>query len=496
MDYKKKTCIYYSVSYYLLLAVTSLLFMSYFSYYTSPFSRDNGHDAGFFMLVGQGMTRGYLPYRDFFDMKGPYIFLIEYLGQLISYGRMGIFIIQCINLFFILVIITRYFKLYEINNRALQFLMMIPVLYIASFTFEGGNLTEEFSLVPLLLCLYYSSSFFLFREKKSLAFFRFSGCLFGFLFGYLLLMRATNAAFICSMVIAIIIVLLKDKKYKQLALCFVYFIVGLGVASFPIAIFFYHKGILCESYRAVFELSFSYVGERNYFSHIVEVLSAKWNQRLLLFVVPTIVPIITRWRDLSLRLSFLSGVAFTFFAVSSGRNFVHYYTLTIPLILMTIVIIVDLYHQKMNEKAIIATLLVLIMFVSLFEVAREYNERARNHILHPEYYDLTPEVLDIVDRIPVGDYDSVYCYNIEPTWYTYADIFPCIKYCGWQNYYMELMPEIYNELDGYFTISPPMWLVLPSEETELPIFIENMIGVEYQIEYSNSYYILYHYSMI
>ena len=57
----------------LLTGILSLVFLSVFSYYSSPITTvDNGADAAFFRLVGQGMTIGYLPYRDFFDMKGPF----------------------------------------------------------------------------------------------------------------------------------------------------------------------------------------------------------------------------------------------------------------------------------------------------------------------------------------------------------------------------------------------------------------------------------------
>ena len=64
--------------FFLLLSSASFVFLAVFSFYTSPFSNcDNGYDSAFFSLVGHGMTKGYLPYRDFFDMKGPFLFFIE-----------------------------------------------------------------------------------------------------------------------------------------------------------------------------------------------------------------------------------------------------------------------------------------------------------------------------------------------------------------------------------------------------------------------------------
>lgn len=49
-----------------LIVLTGILFLLFFSYMTSPlFPWAHGWDSAFFQLVGAGMTKGYLPYRDF-----------------------------------------------------------------------------------------------------------------------------------------------------------------------------------------------------------------------------------------------------------------------------------------------------------------------------------------------------------------------------------------------------------------------------------------------
>ena len=142
------------------LSALSLVFLLFFAYYTSPLSVDVGYDAAFFRLVGQGMLHDKLPYRDFFDMKGPYLFLIEYLGQIICYGRIGIFIVQWINLTLVLIIIFRLFGYAGIEKTSHRVLMLLPCLWVLSITLEGGNLTEEFSLIPLLLSLNLAAKYY------------------------------------------------------------------------------------------------------------------------------------------------------------------------------------------------------------------------------------------------------------------------------------------------------------------------------------------------
>lgn len=57
------------------LFILSISFLLVFSIYTSPIYKNSyGYDPSFFQMVGFAMTKGYVPYRDFFDMKGPYLF--------------------------------------------------------------------------------------------------------------------------------------------------------------------------------------------------------------------------------------------------------------------------------------------------------------------------------------------------------------------------------------------------------------------------------------
>lgn len=136
----------------LLIAFLFLLFASYF---TSPLTSIYGSDAAFFQMVGQAMTKGFLPYRDFFDMKGPYLFLVQYLAQLISYGRFGCFLMQLIHLTATLWFACRCIRMgRQKRNLWVELLLLIPCAVVLCTTMDGGNLTEELALPLLLGSLY------------------------------------------------------------------------------------------------------------------------------------------------------------------------------------------------------------------------------------------------------------------------------------------------------------------------------------------------------
>ncbi len=492
-----KRSIFQSIVFYIVIGIITFAFLAIFSYYTSPFTTcDNGYDAAFFRLVGQGMTKGYLPYRDFFDMKGPFLFFIEYIGQLLSYGRLGLFFLQWINLFCSIVIICKIFDLYHISNRIIQICLLMPLAFIASYTFEGGNLTEEFSLIELcsclFLCLYYFKSIEMPNNLCNTRFYWCAGLWYGICFGLLLMIRITNAALICSMLLIISFDLINTKKFRDFGICACMFIVGLTLSMIPAILFFGMKGLIGEAFEAVFVLGFKYAGEKTLFQHILESLSSF---RLIpLIVVPCFIPIIFHWRSWRERFFIIFGTLFTFLAIASGNNYPHYYTLTIPLVLVSEISITETFIGSNKRKHLIAIVLSGIMLFPLLRPVGSSLYSAYSHLFQQSQYKMEYLVRDVSSRIPEEDKNSVFCYNLNPSWYTYADLFPCIKYCGWQNHYITLMPKIYDDLHACFQSHPPIWLVLPNEKRTLPDFLDKMLYAEYCEFYKNESYTLYYFS--
>ena len=72
----------------------------------------------------------------------------------------------------------------------------------------------------------------------------------------------------------------------------------------------------------------------------------------------------------------------------------------------------------------------------------------------------------------------------------YADIYPCIKYCAWQKHYIDLMPQIEQELQEIFASAPPKWVLLKSEPETFPDFLNTALSTAYQEYYSNEIFVL------
>ena len=129
------------------IAMLVCAIVSFFFLLNSPLHPWNGTepatDSSVFKAIAFMMEKGYMPYRDSFDHKGPLLYLINWLGNQISYFR-GVWVIE-----FIVVTFT-FFMLYRIarirtgiSSSCLTVLMAGTLLF---GYFDGGNLTEEYAM--------------------------------------------------------------------------------------------------------------------------------------------------------------------------------------------------------------------------------------------------------------------------------------------------------------------------------------------------------------
>ena len=192
---------------YMAVFLVSFLFLLVFSLWTSPFYKNwYGCDASFFTMAGRAILNGYVPYRDFFDLKGPYFFFIEALGQLIVKGRTGAFVMQVLALFATLIIMIKTCRLFLSCKKTAVIVSLF--LFFHAATLWGGNTLEEFMLPLNLLAIYLTV-----KDIKGNARIRpLTAMITGGCFGVILFAKVTVAAPIIGLVIAIIIYFIRSKR--------------------------------------------------------------------------------------------------------------------------------------------------------------------------------------------------------------------------------------------------------------------------------------------
>ena len=132
-------------SYFLLITISSCLILSFFH---CPFFEIYFDDKEIFKYSGLVISKGGIPYRDFFDHKPPLIFFLNYLGQLT--GPWGLWVIDSILDLFASLLFLDLCK-----KNKLPYPWMLPFIFnllLRNFSVSYGiGMTREYTALLLLV---------------------------------------------------------------------------------------------------------------------------------------------------------------------------------------------------------------------------------------------------------------------------------------------------------------------------------------------------------
>ncbi|WP_296559548.1 hypothetical protein [uncultured Acetobacterium sp.] len=243
---------------YGILALTAFLFLLVFSYGTSPFFIDNFgiSDSAIFLLIGKGITAGHIPYVDLFDHKGPVMFFIQALGWWIWPNRFGNFLVQWLFMGVNLVLIFKMGRLFLEKKCC-----WVPVaffLLILAATFEGGNLTEEYSLPLLFLPLYLALKYFKLEPLGKAKHPPLYALVYGICFTLIVFIRLNNSVFIGAIVLVVMIQLLANQSFRNFFDNVLTFLSGSFFVGSLVAIYFLVNHALGDMIYGTFLFNLKY----------------------------------------------------------------------------------------------------------------------------------------------------------------------------------------------------------------------------------------------
>ena len=443
-----------------------------------------GGDSAVFILIGKMFNAGKVPYVDFFEHKGPTLIFIEAIGlKLADNERSSIFILQVINLFITQILIYKIAKTYLPHFISIGIVMLTLLAF--SFTIQGGNSTEEWSLPYLYLCLLITIRFEDYSARKQKVCFVIMGMSAAILFW----MRLNNMGIICACLLFIMIIALQNKNLKLFLNLALGGLLGFLFVSIPIIIYFTHIGALSEMIYASFLFNFSYIQYNLEQSFSLVDLIKGWLS-LLTFIIGSIL-YYKKYRNYKMLVLCICLFVFAFVTTHIGPQYFHYMTLNLPLFSIGVIQIFCTQKVRLlnrNSNIVILTVAFFMLFGYTF-----YKKNQKQYIKDQDDTLFISNSTDIVDKIPVNERPFIFAYNVSARFWLITNILPGYKFFTNQEWHGLHDKSILTETNRLIQEIPPLWIVIPNDNANIKFInteLSNILFEEYQESYRNDDLIL------
>ena len=205
-------------------------------------------DSNVYFTIGKAMLGGKVLYRDIFDHKGMYLFVMHSFAYLISHRTfIGVYLLELVFAFIFIYAEYRILLLYIEKRYALICLPLLAFASYGAYAFVYGDSAEEFCLpfmaVSLLHILQYVKGGRLSLVKYGAA---------GAFTAWTLWVKFSLCGFYLGWALLVLIFELKDKNYKHLFAGIGVFFAALAVASIPVFVYFGVNGALGDMWEVYF----------------------------------------------------------------------------------------------------------------------------------------------------------------------------------------------------------------------------------------------------
>ena len=421
-----------------------------------------GYDAAEYRLQGKGWLRGYIPYRDIFEIKGPLFIFINMAAEWIS-SQYGLYLLQVLALW--ISMIFAYYTAKEIGGPVVGIISAFATVFLYLLVTDEGALVEDFNLPFLMLSTwlvvkYINSCETGIEHPPKYAFVHGVTC------AASLAMRVTNCLSICCFVFCISVYLLIKKRYKNLALNGTAFIGGALVVIAPFVLYFAMN-------NAVHALIESYLYQ---FQYAVYEMPEKSGEQLA-WMAAALSPVLA-CALLSLERNRLYKACMIFSAVMNVYMMMklavwqHYY-----IVFLTYVPIAMGWFLAPGRKenaipgryvaiyAAVTLILVSGLTTRIVTNAQTNCKFTRSASRGEEWtYEYCEKAVALGSNIPDEDRDRVFSYNTRVDWYLANDLFPCNRFCGKMDQWsVEKWPQMREELMEVYESLEAKWIVVSGE---------------------------------
>lgn len=446
---------------------------------SNPFSKDTTNtDSDVFMYIANRMHNGELPYKDFFDHKGPMIYFINSIGLMLNFANIeGIWILQCIAIFITILfthkIIKEKFELNDIETIILTLLINSNIV----FFIEKGNLTEVYALPMITVALYC-----MLKEKTK-------GFLIGVLLALVVALRINMIALWIVYYIYLMIKSIKEKQINPLLKKIGWSLLGFCSVIGAVTIYLLANHILLDCIEQYIIFNLKYAVSSNY-SLIVIIKYFMIKSNFLLYILILISDIIFIKKNKLKVFSFFYTLL-TWITVLQPKNaYLHYGLILVPtFIIPTVNCYIGLKEKCKNNitlsKVVIGCLSGMVLLLPICYYLSMYNKRNIVGFDNQLKEQIAAKIVETTKKE-----DQILVIGNDCEFYLLTNRRASSKY-AYQDPICITNPEIIDEVIIDINKNEPVYIVIHNIQTGLPTKIEEAIKGKYELETETSSYKLY-----
>ena len=427
----------------IIILLISIVYLLFFSTNTSPLYHWQVGDAAVFRMDGIFAYKGLIPYIDFFDHKGPFLMLVEYLGACISTKPIGNLIVQIPFVFFSFFGLKRIVDLLVKDGNIIQRIVLYIVSLFVYNVYVPHNMTEEYCLPFLIWSCYFAIRYIIEKDQHKY--------IWSFFYGITVMVcvftRLTNVIPLVGIMIIGMIVR-KDRFFKNL----LFVLLGMLVFALPFVLYFAINNALYEMIYAVIIYNVKYatsIGTDYSLMLILKVLV----RQLLLIVFAIIISIISIIKKKNTEIScavLISSVLAICLQLITNIKVGQYVAVQAPIIVIAACLLVDLKSKKNIGKVFLyglsicgLAILVLNNVVGVTDLVKIRNNSVT--------YDFEEESKEIVSQVDDVRNSKIVAYNVQAYFYIAADVKPCYRYCVLQDWQSQRDKEMQKQIKSQFS---------------------------------------------
>ncbi len=444
-----------------------------FSVTTSPFHfLGISGDSAIFQTIGKYWVEGYLPYVQAWDLKGPLVFLGNYLGYLLTGSHVGVFIV--LSALLSLTFIGIYRLLREGFTRQWSCVLLLLPALTFSDNIHGGNRVEEF-LLPLLTLAYLLMYRWLsaVSDEDTVKHPARYALVYGMVLGGALMSRLTNAVGVMGGVAVIMVWLMAHREWRNLGHNALAFIGGFAVPTVPFIIYFWWKDALFDMWYGTVLYNLDYTAASGNDKSLAYLLAHYIDTWLLLGVAVAMLFLNPKRR--------LATIVWTVVAVCSllwllsGNAWIQYGLISLPLSAVSFLEMKNLLkavgeRRKRVCRRAIAMVVVCYVAATAAIFVRKLQIYA-NTVEAPDAY------IEFMSDVPKTYKKSFVTFNCTTYFHTDEDVPPACRFFALQDFEAAKSKSLQHYMQEAFETAKVKWILSEGE----PVTIRKMIRSEYHV---------------